>query len=339
MIVPLSQVPRELIVTYLREHWGLPEEVTTWKYYDARANAALENQERGLVWIKDDRPLGFLGLMPFSLAGEGELRRASWLVDWSLASKQTTPGMGVMLMRKAIQECGLALSLGGSSDTLSILPRMAALSVNQAGCLLRKRLRLGTAMERFTGTRLAALNKPLVQNLPLPAWARLSPDCRIWVEDGVSPKLEPLLQRLCPAPTSLDWRPCYDFEYVHWLVQRCPDLAAATILTDRAAALVWRLKRDKRFWRIVLLSDADTDSRALGALLQGARDMVYSRGGWELWTTVSHTEQRLLAVLRTAGYRLTPKRVPLFICAAHDNPPPRDFTALNYLDTDRGYRF
>ncbi len=340
MIAPFSSVSQEQLCAYLRDYWGMPDRVTAWKYYDARFNAG---RERGFVWIKDDQIKGFLGTIPFTLHDGETSRNAVWLVDWCLASKDTSPGMGIMLLRKVIQECGLALSLGGSRDTLHILPRMAALTSEGAGCMLRRRLRLGTALERFQTVPVLGAARPLLQNLPLPGALFRTRKAPYRLEPGVSQHLRPLLQAPCPPAPSGLWRSCYDFEYVSWQIGRCPEIECCTVLAEGggappAAALLWHPKGDSRFWRLALWHENGAQ-KALEAVLHGALNVVYRRGGWELWGTVSHNERTLLEAMGDAGFTMAAKRIPLFICNARQNAPVRDFSALNYLDTDRAYRF
>ncbi|MFN8545578.1 MAG: hypothetical protein U0807_15415 [Candidatus Binatia bacterium] len=70
----------------------------------------------------DGRVTGFIGLLPTALHAPGRVVRATWFVDW--ATGEGGVGAGVGLLRRAQATTDILLTLGGSPDTVAILPRL-----------------------------------------------------------------------------------------------------------------------------------------------------------------------------------------------------------------------
>lgn len=335
MFEPLNASSSPELKDQLREHllrYGLENDNISWKYFD---DAFAPEQGRGLCWTKDDEVRGFLGAIPFPTKSASRDWRATWIVDWSLKDKAKSPGIGVLLLKKIIQAHELVACLGGSDFTLSILPRVAQRSFPDAGVRLRLPLRLGLGMDRLERMfKPLGLLRPLLSPLPL----RRMPRGTGLVEPGVSQRLTPLLKR---AQREL-WRPHYDWNYLNWMVGRCPTLRAATCLsmsedTPAAGALVWNDTAKPHIWRAAIWNDpaAPGAEQALREVLQTAQRHVYDNQAWELRVMVSERQTALREGLQDFGFAELPKRLPLFFCAEDEESLPGEaFAALSYLDMD-----
>ena len=62
------------------------------------------------------------GVWPLRLIGQDREIRVIHLIDWAAA--RSAPGAGVLLLRKLAQMADVLLTLGGSSDTRAILPKL-----------------------------------------------------------------------------------------------------------------------------------------------------------------------------------------------------------------------
>jgi len=96
-----------------RTHWE-------WKYGGQHQKAPC-----GFYWEESDgRVLGFIGLMHTDLHAAGKRHPAAWFVDWHVVPGERGIGVGLGLLRKAEAATGALLTLQGSADTQSILPRL-----------------------------------------------------------------------------------------------------------------------------------------------------------------------------------------------------------------------
>ena len=346
-IVPLSEAPRELVEQYLTESTRYfrthgPAAIG-WKYYDAAFN---RGRDRGYVWLRDGRVRGFIGLVPATIARGDETRAFAWTCDWGLADPTASPGMGVRLLRQVLAGPGSVATCGGNHNTRSLVPRIAARTVEDAGQYFWRPLTTG-ALLHLAADRAPALGRvarsPLGK-LPIPWPLRRG---RARAIDGIDPALDALIDRLggrsgAAAGTSdpARWFVRYDVAHLEWALARCPGLRCGTVRVDGdrgpvAAAVWWYPEsspvRHVRFalWREPGADDAARD--VLGALVACAR-----RAGGALISTVAEASDPALTSLftrRTMLRRRAP--LPLYLLS----PGVDSLGGLNYLAADLAQRF
>jgi len=252
-----------------------------------------------------------------------------------------SPGMGIVLLRAAIGAARFAMSLGGNELTRSLLPRIAAQTIADAGAVYVLPLRLGYVLEkvdRRLQSRVPgapALARTLLGSLPLPAMRRR--DAGIDIQPGVAPRLEHALARH-PQPTPA---PAYDLEYVQWQCGRCPEIDSWTVLDGRdvaasAAAVVFRARSAPGHWRMVWWEPAAGAAAAGANVLRAASAFARAQGARSLSAIVSRADERAASRLRAEGFMLQRGGQPLYV-----NPSDRAafvpfdrVGSLSYLDTD-----
>jgi len=336
-IVPLSEAPRPSVERYLAAR-GARSEMIAWKYFDARFN---RGRNRALVWMQGDDVRGFIGLIPFTLRDGESVRDATWTCDWSIDDPRKSPGMGIVLLRAAIGAARFAMSLGGNELTRSLLPRIAAQTIADAGAVYVLPLRLGYVLEKVDRRLQArvpgapAFARTVLGSLPLPAMRRT--DAGIDIQPGVAPRLEHALARH-PQPTPA---PAYDLEYVQWQCGRCPEIDSWTVLDGRdvaaaAAAVVFRARCAPGHWRMVWWEPAAGAAAPGAKVLRAASAFAYAQGARSLSAIVSRADERAASRLRAEGFMLQRGGQPLYV-----NPSDRTafvpfdrVGSLSYLDTD-----
>ena len=337
-IRPLSDVSRDLVERYLVARGSRPDMIA-WKYFDSAFN---RGRERGLVWLHRGEVRGFIGLIPFHLHDGHAMHDAVWTCDWSLEDPRRSPGMGIRLLRAAIDRAPLVMSLGGNELTRALLPRIAAQTIEAAGAVFILPLRLGYVLEKIDG-RIArrvrgvpALAGTLLASLPLPGRSGGGENAAI--EPGVSRKLEPLL-----AQREEDWSsPAYDFEHLHWQCGRCPEieawtcLAPATAAGERSGAVVFRRRSAPSHWRMVWWLEGGAGPHAI-AVLRGARAFVHQRSGLSLSVMISASDAQKAGLLLAQGFHKERGGHPLYVSASDRSAPLtplREVRGISYLDTD-----
>jgi hypothetical protein len=315
---------------------GMPREVADWRYLDSGFN---RGRNRGFAWVRHNRIEGMIGLIPFRVCGAGQTRDVNWSCDWMLADPNSNPGMGIILLRRAIESSINLFGLGGNENTLRILPRIATSTIADAGVAMYLPLRSGAIIRQFQkGGRLARLSLPsLVYKIPLrwPARRGRSPEIR--TETGLSSQIAPLLQ----GEPGEGWHPCYDFAYLDWQIGRSPLFRCLTSYSPaagepRAAAVYWRPVGSTDFWRLAAWS-RPSEMDHLGGAIQGAVTEIYRQGGLGVWTIVSRLDLKGQHALRSAGFFTMRRRRPLYVCAKQPSAAIAELRGLSYLDTDLSY--
>jgi len=332
-IQPVSAVPANLLFEHLRQY-GLPAEIINWKYFDPGFR---HSGERGWVWLKEDKVKGLIGLLPFTLASTAGRAACAWTCDWFVADAARNPGIGALLLKEAIEQEGLLVTLGGNEATARMVPRMAAHAVDAAAVGLTLPLRLG-GLQAY---RALAARAPgafgSLSKMPLrPRGGR--PNVGVRTEAGIAP---PLAEVLESATRGAAWSPVYDFDYVRWQLERCPVLESFTVYVDArsapAAAVVWRPKRGAH-WRMAFWA-IDTGAEHCGAVIDEAVNRVYALGAESLSALAGRGDTVSLGCLRAAGFRENALSLPLYVLARDRNTPIERVSGLGYADSDLGYRF
>jgi hypothetical protein len=334
-VVPLSEVAAETLRDFLGR-MGMPREVVDWRYLDSGFNGG---RNRGFAWIRRNRIDGMIGLIPFRVCGGGQEREVNWSCDWMLADPASNPGMGIILLRRAIESSFNLFGLGGTENTRRILPRIATKTIADAGVAMYLPLRSGAILRRLQkGGMLSRLSLPrLLYKIPL-SWSSShgrSPEIR--TEMGLSPNIAPLLQ----GEPGENWRPCYDFLYLDWQIGRSPLLNCMTTYSPaagelRAAAVYWRPVASTDFWRLAVWSRT-SEPNHLDRVVRGAVAEIHRLGGMGMSIIVSRLDVKAQATLRSAGFLTLKRRRPLYVCANQSDAAIGELRGLSYLDTDLSY--
>ena len=336
-VVPLSDVPAGLLREFLGRI-GMSREVVDWRYLDEDFN---RGRNRGLAWLRRDRMEGMIGLIPFQIGGAGPAREVNWSSDWILADPNANPGMGILLLRRAIESSATLFALGGNENTRKLLPRIATHTVPDAGIGMHLLLRSG-AILRKAGRKgiLGRLPQPrLLHMIPL-RWVS-SPKARpdVKTEPGVPREIAPLLA----TRHGEGWSPRYDFSYVSWQVGRSPLIRCLTSCAPlagepAAAAVYWSPAASGDFWRLAVWYRPGFQE-GLDAVVRAAVHEIYRRGGMAVSAIVSRLDTEMQAALRARGFLPLGPRRPLYACAGRDDSPVPELSGLSYLDSDLAYRF
>lgn len=110
----------------MREAFGAPAEspnlqpgLLRWKYHDS---GPLWNGSRSYVIRKDAAPVAHAGIWPIRLGTPTGTIQALQALDW--AASKTSPGAGVLLMRKLEGLAEVLITTGGSESTRRVLPQI-----------------------------------------------------------------------------------------------------------------------------------------------------------------------------------------------------------------------
>ena len=334
-VVPLSEVSADVLREFLGR-MGMPREVADWRYLDSSFN---RGRNRGFAWLRHHRMEGMIGLIPFRICGTGQGRDVNWSCDWMLADPISNPGMGIILLRRAIESSINLFALGGTENTRRLLPRIANSTIADAGVAMHLPLRSGAILRRLERRgMLGRLPTPrFLYMIPLrwaPRYGR-SPEIR--TEMGLSRQIAPLLQ----GEHGEGWHPCYDFAYLDWQVGRSPLLRCWTSFSSptgepRAAAVYWRPAASSDFWRLaVWYRNSEVDH--LDGVIRQAVAEIYRLGGMAVSTIISRLDVEAQATLRSAGFLTFRRRRPLYVCASEPSAATGELRRLSYLDSDLSY--
>ena len=336
-VVPLSEVSPDLLRDFLARA-GMTREVADWRYLDTEFN---RGRNRGFAWLPRNRMEGMVGLIPFHVAGPGPLRVANWSSDWMLADPTSNPGMGILLLKRAIESSGELYALGGNKNTQKLLPRIATRTVPDAGLGFHLPLRAGALLSRIDRAVSGRLPKPkFLYMIPL-RWRRESGGSpQVHTQPGLARQLEPLLD----VRQEKGWYPCYDMPYLDWQIGRSPLLRCWTSFSPNAgerhaAAVFWRPRSSTDFWRLAVWWRGGHRDH-LQAVIREVVAQIYQQGGMAVSAIVSRLDEEVQAALRSAGFLNLGSRRSLYICTSRNNDKAvQELRGISYLDSDLGYRF
>jgi hypothetical protein len=123
---PLTPAHRDALIDFLTAAFHLPKSapfvdprLLNWKYDDPRPDWP---GSRSYAWMEGGQIAAHACLCPVAYrVGDREVK-ASYLIDW--AAGRTSPGAGVLLLRKLASFFDVLLAIGGSKDTQQILPKL-----------------------------------------------------------------------------------------------------------------------------------------------------------------------------------------------------------------------
>jgi hypothetical protein len=322
---------------YLSCHEVEPE-IADWKYFDSHFN---RNRERGVVWVREGRVAGFLGLIPFCVEkGRVCASQCAWSCDWSVDPLEAG-GMGLMLAKRARDLYDGIFNVGGNENTRRIFPRLADRTVPDAAVNLVLPLRLGSTFALLPpGVLKRTLSRQrLLQQIPL-HWGRDRSRIGVSIEPGLSPRVISVLGDVGPCY----WQPLYDSEYVDWQLVRCPTVNcwSCWISSDsppRTAALIWTSRSSTGYWRLAFCG-VMADLERIEALTGAIASFVRGQKGIALFAMASHLESGLMNLLARQGFLRRRAKLPFYVMRGRNRELPLDeFKTLNFLDADLAYRF
>jgi hypothetical protein len=338
-IVPLHTVAEDLVRDYLSRYGGMTSQLIDWKYFDSRFN---RGRNRGMVWLRQNRIGGFIGLIPFVIRRGNEQRDMVWSCDWSVEDRNNNPGIGIMLLKSAIDSSGYMAAFGGNEASQRLLPQLATHTVKHAGLELVCRLRFGEflmrAGQRF-GIRPLTGHTPL-HSLPIRRLPRTPGSRAVRTEPGVSRSIGTLLE----LSDGTHWQALHDWGYVDWQIGRCPRLVSWTCYipdqpTARAAVVFWRRNDSQAYWRMALWAKPDA-SDDLTAVLRAAVRQIYDMSSFRISVVVSRLDNNHIHILENNGFSLLEERRTLFLYLSRsDREIVEELSHLSYLATDLAYRF
>jgi hypothetical protein len=334
-LIALSQADPAAVKQYLLSR-QIESEIIDWKYFDPRFN---RQRERGVVWIRENKVAGFLGLIPFRLEKGDVHAECAWSCDWSVDPGQGA-GMGLLLVKRAREVYDGIFNVGGNENTQRLFPRLADRTVLDAGISLVLPLRLGSVFARFPRGRIQNFltRQKILQQIPLRLVRGLDKTA-VTIEAGLSAGLMSLVDHARRG----EWRAVYDSEHFDWQFRRCPAITSWSCWISseshpRIAALIWRSRDSSKFWRCVLCGETD-DPAKVKMLIAAIVSFVYSQGCVALFSIASHREGDLIKQLRRRGF-LAYGKLPFYGMRGRCAELPTDeFSVLSFLDADLAYRF
>jgi hypothetical protein len=315
----------------------MPREVADWRYLDSDFN---RGRNRGFAWLRHQRMEGMIGLIPFQVcdAGTASGQDANWCCDWMVVDPASSPGMGMILLRRAIESSMNLFALGANEIARRLLPRVATHTIADAGVTMHLPLRSGAILRRLERRgMLGNLRVPrILSMIPLRHVARSGRSPEVRTERGLSTQIGPLLH----SRPGAGWHPCYDFRYLDWQLGRSPLARCWTTYSPpmgeaRAAAVYWRPVASSESWRIAIWCKNREDH--VEWVLREAVAEIYRLGGMAVSTLVSRLDVEAQATLRSAGFLASKRRRPLYVCAGKPDGAISELQGLTYLDNDLSY--
>ena len=122
----LSPRERDSLIAFLSDVFHLPNtaaflnpDLLSWKYDEPRPDWP---GSRSYAWMEQGAITAHACLYPATYRAGDQDIAASYLIDW--AAGRRLPGAGVLLLRKLASFFPVLLAIGGSEDTLRILPKL-----------------------------------------------------------------------------------------------------------------------------------------------------------------------------------------------------------------------
>ncbi len=309
-ILPLTEIPRPYVTELFR---GRDLAVTQWKYFDDEFN---RSRNRGFAWMQHGKVRGFVGIIPATIARDGESMQFAWTCDWLVADPSSAPGMGVILLRHAVAAMDLAATLGGNANTQRLLPRMADQVLPSAARYFWRPLR-ASALFYLVSSRVRALEGLRLGGragaLRLP-WRLRRPSNQPRVAAGVASALENLLE----SHSSHEWAVRYDLAHLKWSVERCPGLVSSTCYVPDgssaiAASVLWHAEHNRlRHVRFAHWSKPGEEQAAHDVITESIR-RAKAAGAALISTVVSAADTERISVLRGAGFLPRRAALPLYL--------------------------
>ena len=336
-IEPVSAVPHHLVKDHLLRR-GLRPEIIEWKYFDATFG---RGRERGYAWLRDGRVQGMVGIIPFRMAGLQRSYEAAWTCDWHVETPDKNPGIGMLLLKTAIAETDLLVTLGGNDATRRLVPRLATRTVPEGGFELILPLRFGgTRLYQRIASRAGWRSLRAIEAIPIRAANSSRRGIRgVRTEHGVSPVIHAVIERSGRSALV----PMYDHQYLQWQLARCPAVDAGSCYAPEvgapdAAALFWRQTGDGRLWRLALWLAEGAYAQGQAVLAEVLRQVARQKGH-SVSAVVSCIDGPVTQVIRGAGFRSTGRILPFYVLGKDRSVAVPGPSTVSYLDTDLAYRF
>ena len=121
-VIPYEAGWFEQVVQFLKENWAprhalFERKLFDWQYY-------AHNQQNSLILIEGNAVRGFLGVIPAQYSLVGEMVTGIGLALWCVAKELRQGGLGIVLLREAVKQNRVVLTLGVNANVVSMYQRM-----------------------------------------------------------------------------------------------------------------------------------------------------------------------------------------------------------------------
>jgi hypothetical protein len=93
-----------------------------WKYCDKRGRDT--GRPTGYMAATSNKPVGFLGCLPFTFQIAGKALPAAWICDWHVSENLRRLGVGRLLLERAMSDIPVMACVGGTADAESLFHRL-----------------------------------------------------------------------------------------------------------------------------------------------------------------------------------------------------------------------
>jgi hypothetical protein len=300
-----------------------------WKYWQERADWP---GSRSFVLTDGRELLAHLAVMPGAFRWAGTRARVIHMIDW--AARPEAAGAGVRLARHVQRLSDFVLAIGGSQQTLKLLPLMGYLECGRVSGYVRTLSPLGI-LRRPIPSRWKLVPR-IARSL---LWSMAAPrsDTAGWQPRRMSlNETEPVCAALAaPAPQII-------LERTPVLLRHaltCPIVPIELYALERAARIggYFLLSYAPGQARIADMRSASDDPADWRALLQAAVHQARSKGGLAeliVWSS----DPALSRILEDCGFheRLS---LPIYLLASPNAEIPHDIMRVQMLDSDAFYLY
>jgi hypothetical protein len=304
-----------------------------WKYWRTRLDWP---GVRSFVMTRGDEILAHAAFIPGAcleaLGSPAQRVKTRHLIDW--AARPTATGAGVSLLKYVGQGTDALLAIGGSAQTLALLPHLGFRAAGQATCLVRPLhpLRILTRSQYPVAKLLPRLARSTYWKMRAPSGNRAG-----WTSRAIEPGELSSLDAVLPAPRSglsVFERGAEMFQYA----LACPIASMELYALEQAGrlrgyfllAFAFRQARLADCW---VDSDEPTDWRAMIQCAVARASEHGQAAELAAWASDSRFSQQLL----DCGFHVR-DALPVQVLAARNPELPESAVRVQMLDNDAAYR-
>lgn len=331
-IKKISDVSQQEIETFFEKR-GIDSRITRWKYFDTEFNSG---RNRGYVALSGNRPVGFIGLIPFRVAiGSAQIETA-WTCDWHIDEEHRSSMLGILLLKKAIASYPSVFHVGGNDNTRKVFERLAshadATGMSDFRCYLRLGAPLRILSARFQWARQLPVGWLARIPLALRKHKKSNPDARF--QQGLT---DGFLSIFARQQYETDHHAVYDEDYIRWQIGRCPELTCFTYVSDRGtAAVAWYVQQPHSEWRMII-SQATANAAELESCIETTQALAYEKGADSMRILTSRHDEQLRNALVKCGFGAKNSHYYYAFHENRDGKPATCMSGLSFLDVDFVY--
>jgi len=300
-----------------------------WKYWQERGDW---KQPRSFVLTDDSQLIAHGALVPGALLTQSRRETAAHVIDW--VARRGEIGAGVVLMKHIAQQVGALIAIGGSDDTLRILPHIGFQGIGLATSYVRPLfpLRRLHGNENRDWKTLPRIVRSLAWRAAAPTAVGAGWRTRPVADDAGLEQLAAVLPTATANLTVLE-RSVGLFRYM----LRCPIVSMQLYALERAAQLrgyfllasapgqvrivdCWVNSGDPSDWRSMLLC----------AVAQAKQDAQASE------LVIRASDPLLTTVLLRCGFHRRGE-TPIRLRPARETPMPASLLRIQMLDNDAAF--